>query len=48
MQILSLYAVFLEKPGEGGGQERGERSEVRGDYGSAPLLIPSGPEGKSL
>lgn len=33
MQILSLYAVFLEKPGEGGGQERGrdgEEGEVRG------------------
>lgn len=26
--------------------ERRERSEVRGDYGSVPLLILSGPEGK--
>lgn len=33
MQILSLYAVFLKKPGGGGGQERGhdgEEGEVRG------------------
>lgn len=53
MQILSLYAVFLEKSWRRGGRRvrrgvRRQRSEVRRDYGSVPLLILSGPEGKSL